>query len=352
MREKQDNTDAISNRRLSYKFQRLAERIRQAIAAGELSGKLPGERTLAKRFGANAKTLSKALTDLAAEGVLERSIGRGTFVKGTAPIAANEDRWLLLCDAQTAESPLVEHILRDNPQAQISTDDPAEMRPSFINPFSAIIDCSSQPHEPFLREMRVRSIPVVLVGREPQTYSTHAVIADAAHGLTRLARELMLAGHRRFCAVESRGDPLVSRILRASASQYAPDATLDTCAASEASAIVEQNHTTVLCDSPESAATVRRILESRGVSIPGRIALAACGVLTTSAPPCSGWYVPVRQIADTVGQILRDKQPRRPATIWLTGNFIDTGTMETESMIPSAVAVVDVTANEPLSLRA
>src|SRR6202167_2540549 len=70
---------------LSYKFQRLREKIRQAVAKGELAGKLPGERALAKRFHVNAKTLSKALTDLAAEGLLDRSIGRGTFVKGSAP---------------------------------------------------------------------------------------------------------------------------------------------------------------------------------------------------------------------------------------------------------------------------
>ena len=73
---------------MSYKFQRLREKLRAAIASGELSGKLPGERALAKRFHVNAKTLSKALTDLAAEGVLDRSIGRGTYVKGTAPAAA------------------------------------------------------------------------------------------------------------------------------------------------------------------------------------------------------------------------------------------------------------------------
>jgi len=78
------SSDAGERQRgMSYKFQRLREKLRAAIASGELSGKLPGERALAKRFHVNAKTLSKALTDLAAEGVLDRSIGRGTFVKGS-----------------------------------------------------------------------------------------------------------------------------------------------------------------------------------------------------------------------------------------------------------------------------
>src|ERR1700722_18351557 len=81
---------------LSYKFQRLREKLRQAISSGELNGKLPGERALAKRFHVNAKTLSKALTDLAAEGILDRSIGRGTYVKGSAPQPSTQGRWLLL----------------------------------------------------------------------------------------------------------------------------------------------------------------------------------------------------------------------------------------------------------------
>src|SRR5437588_8742886 len=92
---------------MSYKFQRLREKIRRAISTGELSGKLPGERALAKRFHVNAKTLSKALTDLAAEGLLDRSIGRGTYVKGSAPQGTIEGRWLIFCDPGEASGALV-----------------------------------------------------------------------------------------------------------------------------------------------------------------------------------------------------------------------------------------------------
>jgi len=91
---------------MSYKFQRLREKLRQAVVTGELTGKLPGERALAKRFHVNAKTLSKALTDLAAEGVLDRSIGRGTYVKGSAPAPATTGRWLILTDEGSAALPL------------------------------------------------------------------------------------------------------------------------------------------------------------------------------------------------------------------------------------------------------
>ena len=66
--------------RLSYKFQRLRERIRRSILSGEFTGRLPGERALAERYCANAKTINKALGDLAADGLVVRHIGRGTFV--------------------------------------------------------------------------------------------------------------------------------------------------------------------------------------------------------------------------------------------------------------------------------
>src|SRR5829696_4122133 len=89
--------DTQGGERLSYKFQRLRERLRDAVVNGELSGKLPGEREFARRFKANPKTLSKALTDLAAEGLLERSIGRGTYVKGSVPVDEAGEKWLIVC---------------------------------------------------------------------------------------------------------------------------------------------------------------------------------------------------------------------------------------------------------------
>src|SRR6185437_7469581 len=107
-----DTTSAANARvrqsEMSYKFQRLREKLRQAIDTGELKGKLPGERALAKRFHVNAKTLSKALTDLAAEGLLDRSIGRGTFVKGSAPLQMERGRWLLLCDSREEDQVLID----------------------------------------------------------------------------------------------------------------------------------------------------------------------------------------------------------------------------------------------------
>jgi DNA-binding transcriptional MocR family regulator len=125
--------------RLSYKFQRLRERLRQAIASGELAGKLPGERELARRFNANPKTLSKALTDLAGEGLLDRSIGRGTYVKGHERPGRRPPRWMILCGQRGPAAPLLGHLLAANPDAHVIVD-PASLRPSFIRQFDTVLD--------------------------------------------------------------------------------------------------------------------------------------------------------------------------------------------------------------------
>src|SRR5271168_1002542 len=149
--------------RLSYKFQRLREKLREAIASGELSGRLPGERKLARKFRVNAKTLSKALTDLAAEGLLSRSIGRGTFVKGSESQATVQGPWLLVCDADQILSPLVNALRARNPELKTVTDVSAS-RPSFLNQFVAVVDLAANTPDEFVRDLLVRNVPLVVVG--------------------------------------------------------------------------------------------------------------------------------------------------------------------------------------------
>jgi len=88
--ESENCPETARPKRLSYKFQRLREQMRAAIENGDFGPKLPGERTLGRMFGVNAKTVNKALSDLTAEGLLERRIGQGTFVAQAA--APNGER--------------------------------------------------------------------------------------------------------------------------------------------------------------------------------------------------------------------------------------------------------------------
>jgi DNA-binding transcriptional regulator YhcF (GntR family) len=309
----------------NYKFQRLREELRAAVSCGELSGRLPGERILARRFRANAKTLSKALTDLAAEGVLERIIGRGTFVKGTRATTDQCGRWLLLNNSSETSAAMVDAISAINPNTE-SIRDVAGVRPSFLGQFGAVIDLSSQTPEAFLRDLTVRNMPVVLVDREPGTLSLHAVLVDVALGGARLAREMLLLGHRKLLVVERDGSVVLGRAVRQLAARYTVDATVDTCAVEELPAMLEGTATGIICDSAGAASAACEAAKSAGIQIPDQISIAAVGCCARPFP-VSGYYVAPADMAAAIAGVLRDAQITRPTVLWLNGEWIDAGTI-------------------------
>ena len=312
---------------LSYKFQRLREKLRAAIASGELSGKLPGERALAVRFNVNAKTLSKALTDLAAEGLLERSIGRGTFVRGSAPAPTTSagERTLLICDPGQEDSPLVKRLLAANPEAHVVSE-VEQIRPSFLNGFRAVVDLASATPAPFLRDLIVRNMQLIAVGHEPRTYSMHAVLIDGDAAVVNLARDLMLAGHRRIAAVEGRNSMFVSESLRKAGQRYAPaEAEIDRCFPGDVRCLVEHGTTAIVCDSTAAASRVLEQLAVMQIDVPAKVSVAAVGYVDGSYP-CSGHYVNWSQAADAVLELLRER-PQRPTTLWIPARFMDQGTI-------------------------
>lgn len=324
-----DTTSAANARvrqsEMSYKFQRLREKLRQAIDTGELAGKLPGERALAKRFHVNAKTLSKALTDLAAEGLLDRSIGRGTFVKGSAPAQATHGRWLLLCDSGEEHQFLVDAFRSVNADLQ-SAHSAIDMRPSFLNQFSAVIDLASSAPEAFLRDLVVRSMPVVAVNRELHVYSVNAVMVDAVLAVSRLGRDLMLAGHRRLAAIEPRGTSTIGQTLRKASERYAAGAVVESFSPEEISTLIDHGFTGVVCHSAACAVRVSAHLDGAGLRAPENLSLTAVGIGEGSVP-CSGYYCSSRQVADAVVELL--KAPTgRPTTLWLAAEFQDQGTIK------------------------
>ncbi|HEX4055676.1 MAG TPA: GntR family transcriptional regulator [Tepidisphaeraceae bacterium] len=312
------------NSDLSYKFQRLRERIRQAVTSGELKGKLPGERELARRFHVNAKTLSKALTDLAAEGLLQRSIGRGTFVRGSqTEHSAAAGPWLLIVDGRTDHA-LVEHLKALNPGAEICSDI-CSIRPSFLSHFAAVIDLASRTAEAFVRDLLIRGMPVVTVGTEARTYSTNAVVLDATLGAAHLTRELVLAGHRNFLAIEDRGRITIAEAIRRTAARYCSDYCVDACFASDVGYAMESGATACICDSVRGAVQTLHNLNRAGIEVPRAMSVAAVG-WTSGDCPCTGYFADAVQQAAAVAEILRSGQPGRPTTLWLSGAVIDRGT--------------------------
>jgi hypothetical protein len=321
---------AERTQRLSYKFQRLRERLREAIETGVLSGKLPGERVLARQFRVNAKTLSKALTDLAAEGLLDRTIGRGTFVRGHAAEGeATLGKWLVIVQPGQESTGVVQALVGINPEVQVVTDT-GMLRPSFLTGFTAVIDLGGASPEPTLRDLMLRSLKVVLIDSIPKTYSTHAVLIDRTFCAGRLTRGMLAGGvtHLAVCDATESADVLDS--VRQSARQFGDTIKVESVSPDQAASAHRSGATGFICSNFEEASMVVASLKAAGISVPQDASVAAMGFIGSAGAPhkASGFAVTSEQFTETVRQLICDAQVHKPMPVWLVGTYQDNGTMK------------------------
>lgn len=200
-----DNGSSSSAR---YKYQRLRERLRQAIESGELRGKLPGERELGRRYDANAKTINKALCDLTAEGLLVRHVGRGTFVADSVQngAASRASAYLLIAPEACASDLLDELQAGARARGQrvdriAAAVDGCEIPLSAVTPgqlrsYAGVIFFGGRPSFELLADLHRRHLPVVMVGNAHERIRTHLVLPDYAQGVFELTQHLIHLGHR------------------------------------------------------------------------------------------------------------------------------------------------------------
>ena len=189
------------------------------------------------------------------------------------------------------------------------------------------------------RDLVVRNIPVVVVGKTPRTYSTHSVAFDGELGVSMLARELLLGGHRHLAAIEPSLNTVIAHGLRQAAARYAPDTTIEAGFPEDATAMVEHGITAFICHNVESSLKVLSELQSAGVQIPQRVSIVALGA--TSEHPVSGYFMSRADKVSTILQLVR-QQNSRPSSIWLAGKFIDRGTMAPVSREHSNLIVANL----------
>lgn len=206
--------------RLSYKFQRLREQLRRAIQSGEFSGRLPGERDLGRRFNANAKTINKALSDLSAEGLVVRLIGRGTYVAlGAAASAPQAPRSFWWVHGGKAPAPqrsldagrLFESALKcikgggHDSLVAISLADLGwqheAIRKRSMRETDGVVLCGVTVEDGILSELARRHIPTVTIGVELDALRVESVVADDADAGFRLTEHLFQLGCTRVAVV-------------------------------------------------------------------------------------------------------------------------------------------------------
>lgn len=79
--------DDLGGRGAEPVYRQIAAQIRAQVERGELSegDRLPPIRKLAAKLGVNRETVSSAYEELAAQGVVDAHVGRGTYVRGRRP---------------------------------------------------------------------------------------------------------------------------------------------------------------------------------------------------------------------------------------------------------------------------
>lgn len=317
-----DVDDPHAGRKLSYKFQRLRERVRAAIESGELHGKLPGERVLARRFRVNAKTLSKALTDLAAEGLLERNIGLGTFVRGSSTPKVIH-KCLVLHDPDQSKCPIIAALTTVGGYEVQTHDATHPLPPSLINPHRSIIVCSKTLTDDALRDLVVRGKSVVQLDRTSASYSTHAVVIDRVGAAADLTRRLIRAGHSNLMLVD---DQRPTDILKDLLSLVPASVSIRAGTPDDLRQTLTQGVSGIICTSVEIIPAVLEILTGTFPSTSHQATVMGLGRLRDEVtPPVSGQYVRVAKMVETIIHLLSEATPHRPVSLWLAGEYIDTG---------------------------
>jgi hypothetical protein len=295
---------------LSYKFQRLREQLRQAVLSGELTGRLPGERVLAKQFGANPKTLGKALNDLMLEGLLLRSIGRGTFVRDRQAEQPPRGPWLILLPAQRSGCPVAAELRKRNPDTHIMPAQP--LRPGVIKQFSAVFDLDPQTPTQMHRDLCLRSLRTVVVDKPPQDLLMPTVILDRQHAAYCLARQLLLDGCRHLVAVDRPGQAVVYQAIHQAAQRYAAAARVTAADVQQLQKHSDGAGMGVIIDGAAEAAALAPQADVL------KWKLASIGY--AEAPPCMGYFLSPRSMADAACQLL-EASSQQPAVLWLLGEY-------------------------------
>ncbi len=177
---------------------------------------MPGEREMARLYDVNAKTVSKALGDLAGEGVLVRVIGRGTFVAGQVhdhPSMTRERRyrWLTTAGwsrqlgqrlfaraegiAREAGHQLHMDVIEPNADGEL----PEKcLAPGDLRGVDGLAIFSASPSHGLLADLLRRHIPVVLSNSKAGPVKTNAVMPDYARGAFELCEHLIQLGCERI----------------------------------------------------------------------------------------------------------------------------------------------------------
>ena len=220
--------------KVECKHREVSRQLLSEIAAGKygVSGRLPGEDQLVKKFGVSRTTIGRALRDLQTEGIIERRAGSGTYVRQQnsnpsgvrhlgllIPDLGTIEIFTLICGELASVARVHEYTLLWGDSAQqyhgrdVSPEQAVELSEQFIErrvsgvffaPFEATAGNKGINHS-IARRFSNAGIPVVLLDRDstpfPQRSEFDLVTSDNSAGGRLLAEHLLKLGCQRLAFV-------------------------------------------------------------------------------------------------------------------------------------------------------
>ncbi len=270
----------------------LLEEIKNNYSVNE---RFPSTRTLVKSNRMSLSTVSRALSELANEGVLERRIGGGTFIKSLHP--SKNDQVVELPVVMRAKNLLsVNWFINYEIQRGISNSYNGPVR------FCSLAELESRleywqaailfnPDEKLL--YRTREIPrrVIISLTDGKFYQSNCVLRNMMHGIYEMMSYLIAElGHRRIGLISSQGYSHYSRVtgyriaLRAYGLHEDPELeqilSMKDCAAGDAgySAMerlleLKNPPTAIFADTDMKAVNAIQAARDRGLDVPGDISV-------------------------------------------------------------------------------
>ncbi len=192
----------------TLKYQVVKEKIKDGIRSGEIKGKLPGERALAKMHDVSYMTIRRAVTELVEEGILHKFTTKGTFVshsKMTPKITQNIGFFLDVGIKEGISSPYYSLVFNalEKEVKQKGYNLVLFSELDNLNPLNnhkkidGVIICCFPRIENKIQELK-KMLPIVLLDNLSSDKSIPSVTLDNFNGSSEAVAYLWSLGHRRI----------------------------------------------------------------------------------------------------------------------------------------------------------
>ena len=320
----------IDKRGIVPRYFQLKEHLKKQVVEGVLSGKLPSERDLARRYGLAHMTVRRAVSELVDEGFLFREVGKGTFVcmPGRARRTFNVAFALSPIVTDGAMNPYFSVILQ-GVQAECASRGYSviycarieEVLPLYetgtagrhSRKADAIIAAAVPSAEEPIVARASGLVPTVTL--DCCVEGVASVLADNVGGSELATAHLLALGHKRIAHLAGAQDSVVGRqrlegyrrALERSGASYRPELVREAgfsfergYAAAEALVAAGTAFTALFCANDAVALGAMRLLRERHVRIPQDVSVVGFDDIETSRqsePPLTTISVPKRDIS-------------------------------------------------------